>query len=64
MDIMDIYGYVYIDIQVDRYCHGSLQAERKQAVPETGRSGEKKALCFQSLGKETLWDHPAIRKKP
>lgn len=57
------FACVYGCIQIDRYFHGSLLAERKQAVPETGRSGEKKALCFRSLGKETLCDHPNYKKK-
>lgn len=57
------FACVYGCIQIDRHCHGSLQGERKQAGPEIGRTGEKKALCFWSLEKETLWDHPNHKKK-
>lgn len=48
-----VYGYILID----RYCRGSLLAERKQAVRETGRSGEK------YLGKEALWNPPSHKEK-
>lgn len=48
-----VYGYILID----RYCRGSLLAERKQAVRETGRSGEKYP------GKEALWNPPSHKEK-
>lgn len=43
--------FLWIHIPVVMYFQGTLQAERKQAVPGTGRGGKSKALCSLVSGR-------------
>lgn len=55
---------LWIRIPIVVYFQGSLQAEGKQAVPETGGGGKSKALCFPHVWKKRLSGNiPGIMKE-